>query len=154
MKKLVIIILIFLFAFFVYYSGLIKPDCNTDSCFNQALQKCSPVSYDKLKNNNLYSYKISRSLLSNCNLNIKFEKAALGSELEIKTLLEGKSMNCKVPKSNLKNIDINEMKDLLNYCSGPLKEGIYELMLKKMYSLIIGQMSNIIKKSEQYLQQI
>lgn len=154
MKKLVIVILIFLFAFFIYYSGLIKPSCTTDACFNQALQKCSPVSYDKLKNNNLYSYEISRSLFSYCNLNIKFEEAALGSEVEIKTLLEGKSMHCKLPKSNLKNIDINEMKDLLNYCSGPLKEGLYELMIKKMYSLIIGQMSSIIKQSESFFQQI
>ena len=153
MKKLVIIILIFLFAFLIYYSGLIKPSCTTDSCFNQALQGCSPVNYLKNKNNNIYSYKISRSLFFNCNLKIKMKKAALGSEIEIKELLEGKSMNCKIPKSKLNDIDINEMKDLLNYCTGPLKEGIYELMLKRMYSLVIGQMSNIIQKSESVLQQ-
>lgn len=154
MKKIIIIILIFLFAFLIYYSGLIKPKCATDSCFNQALQKCSPASLTKIKNNNIYSYKISRSLFSKCNLKIKMEKAALGSEIEIKTLLEGRSMSCKIPKSKLKDININEMKDLLNYCSGPLKEGIYELMLKKMYSLVVGQMSGIIKKTESVLQTI
>lgn len=79
---------------------------------------------------------------------------AIGTDLDVKTLLEGKSMTCKIPKSKLSEIELDNMKDLLNYCTGPLKEGMYELLLKRMYALVVSQMSNIVKESEKVLSKL
>jgi len=140
--------------FLIYFFGIIKPKCTTDSCFNENLKSCTPCYYIRVQNNNIYKYTISRSFGNNCKLTIRNIRVAVGTDLDTKTLIEGKSMKCKVPKTKLKEIELDNMKDLLNYCTGPLKEGIYELLLKKIYSLIVAQMSDIVKEAEKVLKTI
>lgn len=155
MKKIILIIIaIAVLAFLFYFFGVIKPKCTTDQCFNENLQKCSPVKYTRIQNNNIYKYTISRSLGSSCKLTVKNKKMAIGTDLDTKTLLEGKSMTCKIPKLETQEIELDNMKNLLTYCTGPLKEGMYELLLKKMYALVVAQMSGIVREAEQVLQKI
>lgn len=155
MKKLIfIIIIVLILAFLFYFFGIIKPKCTTDPCFNENLQKCSPVKYTRLQNNNVYKYTIFRSLGNKCKLTVENKKMATGTDYETISLLEGKSMECKIPKSKASEIELDNMKDLLNYCTGPLKEGMYELLLKKMYALVVAQMSGIVKEAEKTLERI
>ena len=155
MNKLILVtIIVLLLAFSFYFFGIIKPKCNTDQCFNENLQKCSPVKYTRLQNNNLYKYTVSRSLGSKCKLTVENKKMAIGTDFDIKNLLEDKSMKCKIPKSKLSEIELGNMKDLLSYCTGPLKEGMYELLLKRMYSLVVSQMADIVKEAEKTLERI
>ena len=53
-------------------------------------------------------------------------------------------MLCLIPKSELSLININEVENLLKYCTGQLKEGIYEIIIKKMYSIIISNLGEIL----------
>ncbi len=155
MKKIILTIIIILILIFIfYYFGIIKPKCTTDSCFNKNIKTCTPCKYIRMQNNNLYKYTISRSFSNKCILTIKNKKMAIGSDFDAKNLLEGKSMKCRIPKSKLSEIELDNMKDLLNYCTGPLKEGIYELLLKRMYALVVSQMSHIVKEAEQVLRKI
>ncbi len=153
-KLAIIIVIVLILASLFYFFGIIKPKCSTDQCFNENLQKCSPVKYTRLQNNNLYKYTISRSLGNKCKLTVENKKMAIGTDLDTKNLLEGKSMKCKIPKSKLSEIELDNMKDLLNYCTGPLKEGMYELLLKRMYALVVSQMSGIVKEAEKTLEKI
>ncbi len=153
MKKrfLEIIFIIFLliaigtlsYALFFYRST-----CTTDECFNKALQTCSQKQITKVINNNIYKYEITRSVTNNCKLKITFEQAAIGTDVELKNLLEQKSMTCKIPKTEIKKMQIEKLENMLTYCTGPLKEGLYELIIKRMFSNIIVQMSTVLEKIE------
>ena len=79
-----------------------------------------------------------------CNLNIRFVEAAPGSDKDIRELLEGKDMDCKIHKSRMVNIDIENTDDLLKNCKGDLKEGIYELIINKMYSLVLSNFNQVL----------
>ena len=133
---IVILIIIFYFGY--------KNTCTTEECFNDAVKTCSPIKYDKLVTNNIYKYSISRSIGSNCNIQVSLEKLSVGTDFNTKIKLEGKSMKCVIPKSDLEYLSINQVEDLLSYCTGSLKEGIYELIIKKMYSIIISNLGEVL----------
>ena len=139
----ILIILVFLSLIF-YYFGFMKTSCDSERCFETLSQDCSPLKYQRSINNNIYKYTISRSLGQYCKVNIKFEKTSEGTNFETKERLEGKSMLCLIPKSELSLININEVENLLKYCTGQLKEGIYEIIIKKMYSIIISNLGEIL----------
>lgn len=152
MKRVILVaVSILVLALLLFFFGVFKPKCTTDACFNENLKSCSPVKYDRMQNNNLYRYTISRSLGSTCTLHVKNKKIAIGSDIDFKNLLEKRAMKCKIPKSDLKDMEIGNMKNLLNYCTGPLKEGMYELLLKKMYALVVTQMAGIVSEAEKVL---
>lgn len=144
-KIIISVVAIALIVFLIYFFGVIKPTCYNQDCFNQKFESCSPAKYTKLRNNNIYQYETSRSLGSTCKLQITMEKTAPGTDLDIKESIERKSMKCYVPK-HLTNMDIDGFENLIDHCSGPLKEGMYELMLKRMYGLVVTQMGDIIQE--------
>lgn len=130
-------------AVFIY-----KKNCEEDDCFNKALSTCSPAKLYSYRNNNLYFYKISRSI-GDCKLYIKVEKMAIGSDPSLIKLLEGNSMKCKLPAGFA--ITLGEMENLLEYCHGELKEGFYQIMLERLYALVVRDMSGIIDKAKETL---
>lgn len=145
-KMLYIYCSIFFIALFIilYYLGAFKGSCEDDECFKDATTFCTPKKYEKSVDNSIYKYVISRSFGENCKINVKLEQSAEGTDFETKGKVEGKSMNCLVPKSELSAVNFNEVENLLGYCSGPLKEGIYEILIKKMYGIIISNLGQIL----------
>jgi hypothetical protein len=137
---------LFLFFLFLisFFLGVFKTQCEDESCFQDAAALCSPKIYEKSVNNNIYRYVISRSFGDMCRIKISLEKTSIGTEFENKLILEGKSMDCYISKSKLIEVNFNEIENLLGYCSGPLKEGIYEIMIKKMYGVIISNLGDIL----------
>lgn len=133
-----------LIVWIVFFSGLIKKDCKQDSdCFNEALSECKPVKFLNVNDNNLYQYKVSGSKGNLCDLNIKLIKMGVGTPIDLVQKFEGKSMRCLVPKSEVETGDLAEIGNVLNYCSGPLKESILELIIDRMYGLIIKNLGQI-----------
>jgi len=74
---------------------------------------------------------------------------AIGSEPSLVRLLEGNSMKCKIPDDV--TITLDEMENLLDYCHGSLKEGLYQIMLERLYALVVRDMSGIIDKAQEIL---
>jgi len=142
-KVLIVFIIFFIILAFFYYSGLFRKTCSTEDCFDDALKKCQPIDYIRNTNNNIYLYTIYRSTSDKCIFQVSLKSVAPGSDRDIKDLLEGKSMKCNVPKSILETTKIDEINNLLNYCHGGLKESIYELIIKKLYGLVIGNINEI-----------
>lgn len=146
-----------LLALFVagYYSGYLREDCEQDKkCFDDKLKECKPAQVTIVRNNNAYLYWIGNSLGNNCVINIKLLRVEAGSPPEFKRLLEGKSMKCKIPKKELANLKIEEFDNLMQYCHGELKEGLYELIIERMYSLVVSQLGDIIQEAEKVLKEI
>lgn len=149
-KLVIIAFLIFL----IYFSGIIKSSCPDEECFEKAFQACKPIKYVKSSNNNVYEHQISRSLFTTCNMKITMKKSAPGTDLDVKKSIEGKSMNCKVPKYLIRATKPGEFENLVDYCTGPLKEGMYEIMIKKAYGLIVANMGEIVEEMQTTLRTI
>ena len=55
-------------------------------------------------------------------------------------------MVCKFDVGQLREEDVTEIKDILGYCSGPLKESMYEIMIQKLYNVVAQNMGGIISE--------
>ena len=139
---IVIVVLILISGFLMLY----KKDCKTKECFDNTILKCQRSEFTSSKNNNIYTYKIDWSFGKECLLNIKLLKLAEGVDIETIKLLEGKEMSCKIPKNEINTID--KIPNLLDYCTGPLKEATYSLIIKRMYSLVLKQLTPIKEELE------
>ncbi len=153
-KILVPILILVIIILILFYLGIFKKSCFDDSCFQKALSECSPTQFINQKNNNLYLYTIEPSVNSHCNINIKLERVAPGSDPDLVRLLDGKSMKCQIPKNILHKTELDELDNILQYCHGELKEGILELIIKKMYTLIIGNLDEIVAESKAFLKEV
>ena len=142
-KILITFIAFFIIVAIFYYSGLFRKTCSTEDCFDEALKKCRPIDYIRNTNNNIYLYTIYRSSSDKCIFQVSLKSVAPGSDRDIKDLLEGKFMKCNVPKSILEDTKLDEINNLLSYCHGELKEGVYELIIKKIYGLVIGNINEV-----------
>lgn len=148
------ILLLIAVIFILFYAGVFKKSCTDDQCFNDYVRQCRPVDYFNQKNNNLYVYSVSRSLGESCNIKITLEKVAPGSDADVRELLEGESMDCLFPREVLETSDLNEIGNILSFCHGTLKEGIYELIIQRMYTHIIGNLNEIKVQTEGVLEDL
>ncbi len=146
-KFIVTLIFLVLLFFDFYYIGLFKGTCDSSTCFSNALAKCKPVKFTNIIDNNFYEYNIYSSFSDKCTIKITLEKVAPGSNQDIKTFLEGKTMICKIPKEITKAKTFNDIENVLDYCHGELKEGVYQVILKRMYSLVISDLDEVIKQA-------
>lgn len=149
-----ITLIIILSAIFLgaYYSGFTREYCGTDtSCFSEKAYSCRPAEVYTSRNNNIYYYKINPTIANECKLFIKFDRAQEGTPPEHVTLLEGKSMTCTMPKSEMRKQDVLDMEGIMPYCTGPLKESLYELIVKRMYELIIINLKEISTEADKIM---
>ena len=141
---LVVAIIIFLF-FLIFFSGLIKKNCHSDViCFNSQAYACKSSTVQATINNNLYQFTIYGPSQNNCVIESKLVAMAKGTPQDIVSKIEGKSMICKIPRSILRERSIVDINNVVDYCSGPLKEGLYEILLNRMYTLIVQNLGQIL----------
>ena len=143
-KILVTVTILVIITFFAYYFGFLKKTCTTPECFEESLQKCTPAKYLKLQNLNYYKYSIMGRRGDGCKVDIQLMKMAEGTALDKKTLFEGKAMTCRVPMDKLEAVSSDNIEGILNYCTGPLKEAMYELIIQKLYTIVIANLGDVI----------
>ena len=145
-----------LIALFVagYYTGYFRKDCGEDkNCFQEYVQKCKPAQVAVIRNNNAYLYWVGNQLGKSCEVNIKALRVDAGAPPEFKSL-EGKEMSCKIPKTELATTNLDNFDNLLGYCHGALKEGLYEIIIQRMYSLVVSQLGDIVKEAQKVLKEV
>ncbi|MFH1456224.1 MAG: hypothetical protein ABIF40_04715 [archaeon] len=138
-----IIFAVLILSVLAFNFGLFKKTCTDSECFDAALVKCQPAKYEVVKNNNLYSYIIKREMGDICKIEIKLLAMAEGSDVTKVAQFEGKSMICEVPKDHLNDVSSDNLKGILNYCSGELKEALYEEIIKKLYGLVLINLEDV-----------
>jgi len=120
-----------------------EKDCRTDmSCFNDAMELCVPANVISEEEGNIFEYKIRGKEERSCLTTITINQVNSASGQEVIDLFEGKSMTCLVPKGTR----VGETNDVLDYCSGPLKESMYELIIQKMYTVVIQNLGETISE--------
>jgi hypothetical protein len=153
LKVTTVILLTILIIGGFYKLGIIKKNCHQDNqCFSEKLKKCSYARYNAIINNNYYEYAIKGNKKDTCVLHIKLKKMGSGTPLDQIELFEGKEMTCYIPEENL-NLELEDINNLLNHCTGPLKEAIYEHIITKMYGLVLKNMNPIIKELDKTVKQ-
>ena len=149
--RLALVGAVFFVLFIVgYYTGFLRQNCKDDvSCFEQRARACRPSDLVFVQDNNVYLYSVGSSIWD-CTLHVTLKRVEEGAPQEFKQL-EGKKMTCVVPKKELDAFSFAQFDSYLHYCHGLLKEGLYEIILQRVYSNLVGQMGGILQQAEEAL---
>ncbi len=116
--------------------------CTTEKCFLQAQRECSRASYTVSNEGNVWQYKVLNSLSFSQNLcTIKVKNLQIASEDPLAMKVQGKGMRCRVPRE-LAGTYVR-MESKLEYCSGPLKESLQDLLIDQLYKYIVQNIGEI-----------
>ena len=140
----IIFIFLVIGIYLIFFSGLIKKDCKQDKiCFEEVLKDCKSAKFINLRENNLYEFQVIKKKGDLCEVNIELKKMGVGTPIKIVEKFEGKSMKCLIPRNAIAAGKVDEIENIINYCSGSLKEAIFELIIDRMYGLIIKNLGEI-----------
>jgi len=126
-----LIILIFSVWFFFFDYA----ECKDWDCFNGYLEDCNKVKFiggDDM----IFKYTVRGSSNSECEVDVKLLQGELNNKESIK--LEMREMTCMLPKG----IVIIPESDI-GKCSGFLKEGLQDLIIKRLYVEIVQNLGRI-----------
>ncbi len=129
---------------------LVKDCEKSGDCFDKMAAKCWPAKMFKINEDNMYKYTIKGRGLRSCVVEVENVQMALGTSVEMVERFEGKSMRCEVPLKVLDSTKFSELPELITYCHGDLKEAIYELIIERMYGLIISNLGDISSEVEKF----
>ncbi len=143
-KKLLAIVLLFIVIVAILI--IIQPkNCNSDlDCFHKATLKCSKAKVTALKDGSTYNYQILGDKKDNCIIKVTLLSMSLTQSADLKKALEGRSMTCSVSKEYLETNPFNDIRNLNDYCTGPLKEATLEITIDQMYELIVQNIGPIV----------
>ncbi len=137
-SKIAPLVVLVLFLFIVFYLFRVT-DCEYDSnCFNEKFSNCERAKYLTEDEGNIFEYKIKYEKGLDCVVVVSVLEVNPESDEETKELFTGKSMTCTVPKNQKFTVDA------LSYCTGPLKESMYELIIQKMYNVLAQSLGDVI----------
>lgn len=129
-----------------YYAGFLREQCHDNAfCFNERAHDCRPTDVQVLQENNLYEYSI-RGGIYNCRILLTLVRTEPGAPAEFQRL-QGEKMTCSIPKDQLNELTIDTFNNYLSYCHGPLKEGLYEIILARVYAHLVGDFGDIIHQA-------
>jgi len=148
--KVIPVILVLIIVFMIIMLPH-KTNCEYDlNCFNELASECRPSKVNMIQEENTFEYAIEGIENDNCILTITIVEVSENSPVETVALLEGKSMTCSVPiETDLSSIQ--QSSDILSYCTGPLKESMYELIIQKMYGVIAQNLGSVISEAKNAL---
>lgn len=146
-----VVVLIVLAA--LIFLGLPKNCKTNEECFNSKASKCSKVKVTLLKNDNYLNYYVLGESKDNCIVKVTMEKVSVKQSDELKASLQGKKMECSVPISILQERGLNQVENIYDYCTGPLKEAFLDITLQKMYDLVVKNLGTLTSGLQQVLNQ-
>ena len=122
-----------LIYFFVY-----TPKCDDIGCFKTKLWECKKAEFTSSGENATWHYRINGFSAGECDVYTK--AVSLKIDAGTGAALNGKAMNCYIPKQMLGAFMPEEK---LEYCHGMLKEEIQRLMIEKMHLYIVQNIGQI-----------
>ena len=140
-------VLVFLFIIISIITTILilnyEKNCGFDNeCMQKSAQKCTRASLYRVEESNILKYQIMGKDRDNCGVKVTVERVSPLASYETQQLFEGKSMTCSIPKT----VEIQESKEIIAYCTGPLKEAIYELIIKKIYNYVALNLGELISE--------
>ena len=132
---------------------IFKPKtCETAGCFEQAASECkkAKILVDEA-GKSISEYTIEGEDKDNCVLKIEVKELSADYSQSTKDKFEGKSILCNIPLNEFSRMKFENMGGNLDYCNGPLKEAMYDAVVKKLYNLVVKDMSTVLDEIERKL---
>lgn len=141
--KILVVIIIFVVIFVVLYFLVYKDyflifteKCESKDCFDKHLVECKKASWINDAKEATWFYTIRGRSKGSCEVKVELKVVKEGKSDIGKA--EGKSMLCYLPL----NMMATPEKDL-EKCTGPLKESLQDLIIKRMHSYILENLGEI-----------
>ncbi|MAG45482.1 MAG: hypothetical protein CMH63_01770 [Nanoarchaeota archaeon] len=153
-KRGILIILIALLLILSPLYFVFKTDrCDTAGCFETAADSCdkAKILVEESEGTTTSLYTIKGKDDDNCLLNVEVKKVSPTFSEFTKNSFEGKEMLCEIPLNEFSRMSLEEMGANLDYCHGPLKEAMYEAVVKKLYNLVVKDMATVLEEVERNL---
>ena len=142
-----IIILVLMVSLVVSIYFYYPIDCKDDKdCFINEAQVCSRSKVIDYKEGNQFIYEIKSKQGQDCIFYVKLNKMKEGTDYNLVNLLEGKEMLCKLPLEEFSKNPLADTNDIIDNCSGNLKEALQQLTIERLYSVIVGNIGSINKE--------
>lgn len=137
---LLIIGLVILLGFLYFF--VFAETCETERCFLDGLENCNRATYISHKEGNIWKYTIQPSIIpgrKTCTVYVK--NIVIASSTELAQNIQGKSMKCVIPEQYAGAFI--EIHTKLEFCSGPLKEKLQDMLLERLYNYIIQHLGEL-----------
>jgi len=134
-KWFIVLIVLAVIVYVVWFMFFSYGSCDTWDCFNTKLEGCSKVSFiggSKM----IFEYTIYGDSGDECEVGVELLQGELNNQDSIK--LEGHRMRCMLPEGviMIPESDIGK-------CSGLLKEGLQDLVIKKLHTYLVQNLGKI-----------
>ncbi|MFH1238376.1 MAG: hypothetical protein ABIH79_00780 [archaeon] len=136
LKWSIIIIVLVITIWAIWKLFFSYPICDNWNCFNTNLESCNRVKFIGESNGLVFEYIIRGSSENICNVNIELLQGELSNQDSIK--LENQEMICSLPLG----VAITPESNIGN-CHGLLKEGLQDLIIKKLYTYLVQNLGRI-----------
>ncbi|MBS3167690.1 hypothetical protein J4216_01040 [Candidatus Woesearchaeota archaeon] len=154
-KKKVIALVLVLVAIVIVFLLTLPKDCkNNEACFNEKAYKCSKAAVITTNELDTYRYEILGKKSNSCIIKITMLEVSNTKPVEFKQALEGRSMKCAIPQNLLLGSSIKEIKNVNDYCTGPLKEAILEITIEKLYEIIVKNIGTLATEFRHLLEKV
>ena len=153
-KRGVIFIIIGVLLILTPLYFILRPtQCETAGCFETAADSCDSATYVFKENDEITEsvYKIKGGKDEFCELEVEVKSVSERFSESTKRQFENKAMTCFIPKEEFSRMTFEEMGANLDLCQGPLKEAMYEAVVKKLYNLVVKDMSTVLEEVERNL---
>lgn len=119
-----VLLVIFVMAALFLVLSENKTNCREDEeCFVSQAEKCRPaVMFQDFSGSTL------KYTSENCVLVKEFDKFSEDEPLEVRELLEGKTMECKYREGDFNSILVKGLTEGIEKCEGDLKDAIYDVV--------------------------
>lgn len=150
-------ILIILIAILIILSPLyfiFRPErCETAGCFETAADNCDKalILVEEAQGTTTSQYTIQGKDNDNCILKVEVKEVSSKFSESTREKFEDKEMLCEIPLNEFSRMPLEQMGANLDYCHGPLKEAMYEAVVKKLYNLVVKDMATILEEVERNL---
>jgi hypothetical protein len=133
--KILIAVAIVLLVGFLILMKFYYRNCENLTCFEDQLKECKKAKFIS-SGKMIFEYIILGETEGKCDVRVVLLEGDLNNQDSIK--LEGKDMICSIPFGILVSPESD-----IGLCSGPLKEGLQELIISKLYSYVVKNFGKI-----------
>ena len=155
MNKRVLILIIFLviiISLASYFMFFKTKNCDTVGCFEKSAAECKRAKiYTQENGGTVTFYKVKGRDGDNCKLYVKIVETNAELDPETASIFKNKDMNCKIPLNKFSIMTLDEMGSDLDYCTGPLKEEMYGVLVKKLYKLVLDDLGLVLEEVERVI---
>lgn len=135
-KWFVVLVLLAIIVWGVWFVFFSYSQCDNWDCFNNKLVDCDRVKFIGESNKMIFEYTILGVSDDSCKVNVQLLQGELNNQDSLK--LEMHEMTCYLPRGVVMIPESD-----IGMCTGLLKEGLQDLVIKKLHSYLVKNLGKL-----------